>query len=172
MRVSLRKIELLETHAPSINPGLYPNHQFLSTIHDTYLSRQEPVSNQGLSVPKPTSDQRNVRIPSHDGHKETTYIDVLTITKIPHFSATSPGEHCNNNTCVFSKGIWEKYDIGIVASGQALREPLFLQFLLNRKPDLFQNVRLLYVFSCPQFLGNIHLFCLSMFMLLPAFFKR
>ena len=31
-----------------------------------------------------------VRLPSHDGHKENTDIDVLTITKIPHFSATSP----------------------------------------------------------------------------------
>ena len=58
-----------------------------------------------------------VGLPSHDGHKETTDIDVLTITKIPHFSATNPGEHWNKNTSVFSKGIWEKDHSCIVASG-------------------------------------------------------
>jgi len=58
-----------------------------------------------------------VRLPFHDGHKKNTVIDVLTITKIPHFSATSPGEHCNNNTSVFSKGIWEKYDIVVIGPG-------------------------------------------------------
>ena len=32
-------------------------------------------------------------------------------------SDAATGEDCNNNTSVFLKGIWEKYDIGSLASG-------------------------------------------------------
>jgi len=36
--------------------------------------------------------------------------------------------------------------IGSIASAQALREPLFLQFFLNSESSLFQGIRRLYVF--------------------------
>ncbi len=46
--------------------------------------------------------------------------------------------------------IFRRYNnIGSLASGQAVREPLFFQFFLNGKAYFFQDIGFLYVFSRP-----------------------